>query len=127
VKTYSTTGIKAISVPGDGTKVILEIATSEGDVAFGIPSAYVAAVLPMLVRANAEAKKKLGLSAHAAISFPVTRVTIGLPVGQEGVVLTVTFEGVEMSFDLDTESARRLSAALAEHVALSGAKPKTVQ
>ena len=127
MKKYAATAIKAVSVRKDGKAVMLVINTTEGEVAFGMPATGLSVLLPILIKAEIEAKARTGLSRpHTA--FPVSNVRIELPTDMAGLLLIVALQnGFEMGFPLDIESARRLSASLTAYVAQSGEKPKTVQ
>ena len=127
MKKYAVTAIKAVSVRKDGKAVVLEINTTEGEVALGMPATGLSVLLPILIKTEAEAKARTGLPRpHTA--FPVSNVRVELPTDVAGLLMIVALQnGFEMGFPLDIESARRMSAALTAHLAQSSEKPKTVQ
>ena len=61
MKTYKAKGLNAITVRDDGKAVRLQFDTTEGGVAFAMPSSAITALVPILVNAEAEAKEKTGL------------------------------------------------------------------
>lgn len=128
MKIYNVRGFKAVKVRSDGKVLLLEIATTEGDVGIPIPTNALTALIPALVKGGADANTAAGL-ADVRNVFDVKEVSAGLPADKNGLVIYLTLpQGLEggTGFRVDIETARRLSQTLAELVAQSGESPKTV-
>ena len=128
MKIYNVRGFKAVKVRSDGKVLLLEIATTEGDVGIPIPTNALTALIPALVKGGADANTAAGL-ADVRNVFDVKEVSAGLPADKNGLVIYLTLpQGLEggTGFRVDIETARRLSQTLAELVAQSGESPKMV-
>ena len=128
MKIHNVRGFKAVKVRSDGKVLLLEIATTEGDVGIPIPTNALTALIPALVKGGADANTAAGL-ADVRNVFDVKEVSAGLPADKNGLVIYLTLpQGLEggTGFRVDIETARRLSQTLAELVAQSGESPKTV-
>ena len=128
MRIYNVRGFKAVKVRSDGKVLLLEIATTEGDVGIPIPTNALTALIPALVKGGADANTAAGL-ADVRNVFDVKEVSAGLPADKNGLVIYLTLpQGLEggTGFRVDIETARRLSQTLAELVAQSGESPKMV-
>ena len=127
MKVYNVRGFKAIKVRSDGKLLLLEIATTEGDVGIPIPTKALTALIPALVKGGEDANAAAG-QADVRNVFDVKEVNVSLPADKNGLVIYLTLpQGLEggTGFRVDIETARRLSQTLAELVAQSGESPKT--
>lgn len=125
---FRATGMNAVEIGRDGKLVRLEFVTPDGNVGIFMLAKSLPALIPLLVKAEAEAGVKAAGASRSV--FEVAAVDVAIPADNNGIVMSLTLpQGVEegMCFRIDTESARRLSETLGVLVALAGTSPKTVQ
>jgi hypothetical protein len=129
MKEYKATAL-GLTVGNDGNLVRLELGTpDEGEIRIFLPAKNLPGLIPLFVKAEAEARKRRGHSAGSHV-FDVSEVKVNIPADGNGIVISLILpQGLEggMGFRVDTETARRLSATLAALVAKSGESPKAVQ
>ena len=125
---FRATGMHAVEIGRDGKLVRLEFVTPDGNVGISMLAKNLAALIPLLVKAEAESGVKAAEAARTV--FDVSAVDVAIPADNDGIIMALTLPlGHEggMSFRLDIESARRLSETLGVLVALSGDSKKTVK
>ena len=115
MKEYKTTGLKGLTIGKDGKVMRLEMRTTSGDVGFFLPSSALAGLIPVLVKAEADARQVSGMGGVTNV-FRAQEVAVSIPADKDGLVLTLTLpQGLDggMGFRIDIETARRLLQTLA--------------
>jgi len=122
---FRATGMNAVEIGQDGKLVRLEFVTPDGNVGISMLAKNLPAIIPLLVKAEAESCMKAAEAARTV--FDVSAVDVAIPADNNAIVMALTLPlGHEggMSFRLDIESARRLSETLGVLVALSASPRK---
>ena len=129
MKEYLARAFKTLTVAGKGKVVRLEIGTTEGDIRIFLPGSAIETAIPIFVNAASKIREQLSGKSDVRAVFDVSEVRVALPADRRGIVISLTLPTVpegegEMAFRVDTQTAQRLSAALAQIGGPSGEPPK---